>query len=408
MNLSYLKSPLIQLDDKKFDLFLLFLAPLITSVNGIFIDLYTPSLPAIALAFNTTGQIAKLSISVGMIGFTIGVFTFGILSDRVGRRSMVLTGLALFVLASLIAITANSIEVFMASRLIQGAGVATAAMLARAMLLDRFSGKKLYIAMLYTTIAFGLGPVIAPFIGGYLQHIFSWQANFIAYAVYGGFNFIIVFIFMQETLAIENRRLNGHVFNRLKLVFTASQFNLFASACALCFSQFIIYNLVGVFIVEVKMGFNAVVFGYSALVVGFGYFLGTLFSRLLARQLHMQSILKIGLSIILIASLALFGISIFTNNINLYVFVLIMMLMTWGVGMILPSYIAKTLEPFKQNSAGTAASMHGAVVMLLGFVITSFISALRIDSIMMMAIVALSLWLGQIILLSVAKFKKLI
>ncbi|MCF6776590.1 multidrug effflux MFS transporter [Thiotrichales bacterium 19X7-9] len=406
MNINFIKAPLIELDDKKFDLFLLFLAPLITSINGISIDLYTPSLPAIAQAFDTSAQIAKSSISVGMIGFAIGVFTLGTLSDRLGRRSMVLTGLILFILASLLAITATSIEIFMISRLVQGAGIATAAMLARAMLLDRFTGKKLYIAMLYTTIAFGIGPVVAPFIGGYLQHSFNWQANFVAYAVYGIINLAIVVLFMQETLQKHKRQTNS-ILSRLKSVFVTSQFNLFASACALCFSQFVIYNLVGVFIVEVKMGYSALTFGYTALIVGFGYFLGTIFSRLLARQYETKSILKLGLSIILLANVALFIVSLIDTQINLYLFVLIMAMITWGVGMVLPSYIAKTLEPFQKN-AGTAASMHGAVVMLLGFVITGLISLLKIDSVMMMAVVALVLWLGQIVLLFIAKKKKLI
>lgn len=405
MFLTKLKTPIFYLRPTNFDLLLLFLAPLLTTMNGIAIDLYAPSLPNIASFFHISSDLAKFSISMGLIGFAFGVFTLGLLADYLGRRVMILSGLFIFILASILAVYSTNISVFMIARFFQGVGVATTSMLARAMLLDRFHGKKLYIVMLYTTIAWGLGPVIAPFIGGFLQHHFNWQANFIAYAIYGLFNLIIAFLFMQETLI--KKKHNSHILEKIKLIAFSKQFQIFVTLCGLSFCQFVIYNMVGVFIVERIMGYNAVIFGYSALFVGGGYFLGTLISRFLASFYSVKRIIYIGLLFIPIPALFLLGFLLAGFSVGLNLFAIIMSLVCLGVGMTLPSYIAKALEPFKAH-AGTAVSLHGGFVMLINFIITSLITYLKVSSIFEMMVTILLIFIVQCILINIARIKRYI
>jgi Bcr/CflA subfamily drug resistance transporter len=373
---------------------LLWVVLLLTGLNGIAIDLYTPSLPAIATALHVSATVAKASISVGLIGFAVGVLFLGSLSDRWGRRSMILFGLLVFVIASIMGASATNIYVFMVSRLLQGAGVATAAMLARAMLLDHFTGKKLYTAMLYTTTAWGLGPVIAPYIGGYLQTSFGWHANFVLYAAYSLALFILALFFMPETLALH-KRTRATLLSRFQRVFSNRQFVLFALLSAFCFIQFVLYSTVGAFIVEGQLGLSAITFGHTALLVGFGYFIGTMIGRLLLKTMTLPRVLCLGMGIILLANMSLFLMN-HLYYMSLWPLVIPIMLVTLGVGIIFPIAIASALEPLRQH-AGVAASMHGFVVMFLGFLLTGLISQFHIVSIGGIAWLVLAIWVAKAI-----------
>jgi len=386
--------PIIILPARIKDSALLWVVLLITGLNGIAIDLYTPSLPAIATALHVSATVAKSSISVGLIGFAVGVLFFGSLSDRWGRRSMILFGLFVFVIASIMGASATNIYVFMASRLLQGAGVATAAMLARAMLLDHFTGKKLYTAMLYTSTAWGLGPVIAPFIGGYLQTSFGWHANFVLYAAYSLALFILALFFMPETLALH-KRTRATLLSRFQMVFSNRQFVLFALLSAFCFIQFVLYSTAGAFIVEGQLGLSAITFGHTALLVGFGYFIGTMIGRLLLKTMTLPRVLCLGMGIILLANMSLFLMN-YLYYMSLWPLVIPIMLVTLGVGIILPIAIASALEPLRQH-AGVAASMHGFVVMFLGFLLTGWISQFHIVSIAGIAWLVLAIWVAKAI-----------
>ncbi|MDF1654998.1 MAG: multidrug effflux MFS transporter [Coxiellaceae bacterium] len=386
---------------KRFDLILLLLAPLITLVNGFAIDLYTPSLPAIAHSFAISTSLAKFTVSISMIGFGLGVFAFGGLSDNWGRRYIILAGLTLFMIASVLGINAHNIETLLAARFLQGFGVAMAAMLARATLVDHFSGKRLQAAMLYTTIAWGLGPVIAPAIGGYVQQYFNWQANFILYTAISAFVLLASVLFLNETLP-SHRRENHSPLKRYKAVLSNRQFQLFATVCVFLFTGFVSYGIVGPFVIQSLLHYDPVTFGHTALFVGGGYLSGTLINRALISRFKMNTIMKIGTTLLILSGIILWYFVI-SNSLTLVSFVTPFVILTAGVGLIFPNAITQCLAPFTTN-AGSAACLHGGVVMTFGSITTGLVGLIPIHSLLPIALVVTAIAVGVIVLLNTYRF----
>lgn len=368
---------------KRLDLVLLLLAPLITLVNGIAIDLYTPSLPAIAHQFAISASLAKFSVSISMIGFGLGVFLFGGLSDNWGRRYLILLGLVIFMLASLLGMSANNIETLLVARFSQGLGVAMASMLARAALLDHFKGKQLQTAMLYTTIAWGLGPVIAPAIGGYLQQYFNWQANFLLYAAFSGFVLMVCLFWLGETLP-AHRRLSGHPLHRYKSIISNRQFQRYVLLCIVGFTGFVSYGIVGPFVIQSQLGYSPVTFGHTALLVGAGYLSGSLINRALIQHFRIQHIFYIGIGLFSISAAMLWSLDL-SGSLSLFSFVTPFVISTLAIGIILPNAITLCLTPFKEF-AGSAACLHGGIIMTLGSITTGLIGLIPIHNLTPIAI----------------------
>ncbi len=388
---------------KRFDLILLLLAPLITLVNGIAIDLYTPSLPAIAHNFAIGASLAKFTVSISMIGFGLGVFTFGGLSDNWGRRYIILAGLTLFMIGSVIGISAENINTLLLARFLQGFGVAMAAMLARAALVDHFTGAKLQAAMLYTTIAWGLGPVIAPAIGGYIQQYFNWQANFILYTAVSAFVLLVSILFLNETLPSE-RRNNHSLWKRYKAVLSNHQFQLFAAVSVICFTGFVSYGIVGPFVVQTQLHYDPVVFGHTALMVGAGYFASTLVNRFLISRVNGNTIVKIGMGLLALSGLSLWFF-IINGQLSLVSFVTPFVILTAGIGLIFPTAITQCLAPFTSN-AGSAACLHGGVVMTLGSITTGLVGLIPIHSLLPIALIISGIAISVIVLMNTFQFSK--
>ncbi|MAZ77304.1 MAG: hypothetical protein CMF39_01325, partial [Legionellaceae bacterium] len=146
---------------------ILFMVPF----TGMGIDLYAPSLPWIMKAFGTTVTLTKLTIPMFLIGYALGPIFFGTLSDTYGRKPLLYWGLLLYVFSCFVMIVMPNIWVMLAMRIFQGAAAGSIGVAFRAMTSDTYKvGHELHKMGASIGTAWTLGPVIAPFIGSYLQH----------------------------------------------------------------------------------------------------------------------------------------------------------------------------------------------------------------------------------------------
>lgn len=190
----------------KYENFIVFLAPLINSVAGIAIDLYAPSMPAIGVEFGVSAPLMQNTITATLAGYAIGQLFFGLMSDSVGRRPSILLGLSCFIAASALATASPNIETLVAARTVQGFSIGACQVVARAILVDNIRGQRFYIAITYLSLAFGLGPVIAPVVGGYIQELAGWRYNFILYALYGAVVVSFAYFGLNESLSPIHRK----------------------------------------------------------------------------------------------------------------------------------------------------------------------------------------------------------
>jgi DHA1 family bicyclomycin/chloramphenicol resistance-like MFS transporter len=190
------------------------------------IDLYLPALPAIASGLAATPEAVQLSITVFLAGFALGMLFYGPVSDRYGRRTVMLSGIALFALASLACMLATGVEQLIAARFVQSLGGGAASVLARAVVRDVYTPteaiRKLSLMAMVTAIA----PLVAPLLGSALLAGFGWRGTFAAVLLWGVLSFVVVWRYLPETLPAERRRQLplGAAFAAMFAYITASPF----------------------------------------------------------------------------------------------------------------------------------------------------------------------------------------
>lgn len=184
--------------------FILLLGALV-AFGPLAIDLYLPALPAIAAGLSASAEAVQTSITVFLAGFAVGMLFYGPISDRYGRRTVMLSGIALFALASLACMVATSASQLIAARFVQALGGGAASVLARAVVRDVYAPteaiRKLSLMAMVTAIA----PLLAPLLGSVLLEAFGWRGTFAAVLAWGLLSLAVVAWQLPETLPADKR-----------------------------------------------------------------------------------------------------------------------------------------------------------------------------------------------------------
>ncbi len=149
-------------------------------------DLYLPALPAIRAAFCDSGPLAQLTLSAFIVGFGAAHLITGPLSDRFGRRPLLLSGLGLYVLASIGCALSSNVSMLIFFRVLQGIGACSGSVMSRAIIRDLYEPRRGAHVFSLITIAFTVVPMFAPLIGGSLTAWFGWRANFLCLLAFSG------------------------------------------------------------------------------------------------------------------------------------------------------------------------------------------------------------------------------
>lgn len=332
------------------------LVPLMNFLSGIAIDMYAPSMPAIAFSFHTSMMAVKNTITFTMFGFAIGCILCGILFDTLGRRKVIIIALIIFIISSLCAPFCHSVYQLMAVRFVQGLMTSAMSIGCRALVADHFTGQRFVIAILYASFAYGLGPVIGPFIGGYLQYHFGWQANFYAFSFFGFFVLILFVLFVHERF----KKIAGYTLLQAvtfyKTVLTHKAFLYGTFIFGLIQLELMIYPTLGPFLVQHQLHYSPITYGNSALVVGLGYLGGTLCNRFLLKFFSQKQLIHMGFFILTTAAIMLFLFSIFIG-LRLWTLVLPISLIGYAVGFIYGNMLSSCLRLFPNNVGISSATL---------------------------------------------------
>jgi len=174
---------------------LLFSIPL----SGMGIDIYVPSLPALKVFFNEPHSLITLTVSLYLLGFSIGQAFFGPASDSMGRKNILFGGMILFSIFSLLATLTSTVHELLLMRFLQGLAVTAPVVVTKAIVTDLFDKETIKKASTYLVLAWSIGPIIAPAIGGHLQQYFGWRGGFYFLFVYGLILSIFIAIYLSET-----------------------------------------------------------------------------------------------------------------------------------------------------------------------------------------------------------------
>jgi MFS transporter, DHA1 family, multidrug resistance protein len=171
----------------------------ISAIGPLALNIFMPSMPGLQGEFGITYGVAQMTLTLYLIGMALSQLVYGPLSDRFGRRPMLLGGMLLFVIASLLAAVAPTIELLIAARLVQAVGGAAGIVLARAMVRDVYDRDKSASVISYITMAFVLAPMVAPVLGGFLDNFAGWRASFWLLSMLGAGVLAAAWLSLPET-----------------------------------------------------------------------------------------------------------------------------------------------------------------------------------------------------------------
>ncbi|KUY21268.1 multidrug transporter [Elizabethkingia miricola] len=347
------------------------LAFAVIPMSGLATDIYLPSMPSMAEDLHLPGARIQLTLTFYLISYGISQFFSGALVDAFGRYKISIMALVLFVVSFWITGHTQNIYVIYLMRIVQGILSGLVVVSKRAFFVDVYDGeeRKHYLSIM--TIVWSLGPIIAPFIGGYLQKSFGWQSNFTVLAGYSLIILILELVFSGETIKNKNPFHIGFLWNEFKTMLGTLDFFFGTLMCGVSYALIMFYNLCGPFIIEHKLGYSSVTTGYLSLLMGLawmsGGFLGkALISRPFLPKLRYSNFLQLLFIVLMFAS------SFYVEN--LFTLVLFAFVIHVTAGFMFNNYFAYCLGRFPK-SAGISGGITGGVVYIITSVVSYSIAA---------------------------------
>lgn len=335
-------------------------------MSGLATDIYLPSMPNMALELHQTETRIQLTLTLFLISYGVTQFFAGSVVDSYGRYRVTLVSLGLFMVSFLVTALTKDIMVIYAMRILQGVLAGFAIVSKRAFFVDVYEGEKRKHYLSVMTIVWSVGPIVAPFIGGYLQKLFGWQSNFYVLAVYSFLLLIFEFIFSGETLKVKKPFIINFVFREYDMMFRSKDFFYGMLMCGISYAMVIFFNLCGAFIIEHKMGYSEVVAGYVSLILGFAWMSGGFLGKFLIDKDFLPKNRFANYAQLFFILVMLFS-SFYLNSI--YSLVAFAFIIHVTAGFIFNNYFAYCLGRFP-NSAGVAGGLTGGV----SYIITSAVS----------------------------------
>ena len=356
------------------------LLAMLTALGPLSMDMYLPSLPDIAHVLGAPVARTQLTISSYLIGFAVGQMIYGPLSDRYGRRPVLLAAVALYLASTLACAAAQSVDLLIAARLLQGISGSGAIVLARAIVRDVYSGVQAARELSLMGSISATEPIVAPMIGGVLQAGFGWRANFICMSVGGLIALLVAARLLPETLRPNNRAGSLSFFSMARGYGTVARHGGF-----LVYLGIITTTYAGLFawvsgasvVLQGVYGLSAVTFGFTFALGAAGYMLGAMIATRLVVRLGLDRTIGVGVVVIAAGGLSL-ALAVATGVPGLWL-VAAMALYLAGVGLAMPQAMAGALTPFPDR-AGTAASLMGLVQQAVAAIIAAVIGAYLVQS----------------------------
>lgn len=331
---------------------------LLVGIGPVSMALFTPAMPEIVHAFGTTEAAVKMALSFYFAGFAFAQLICGPMSDGYGRKPVTFAFMAIYLLATIAALLAPTIELLVAARFFQGVGAAVGVAISRAIVRDLFANERSARIMNLIGLILGIGPALAPTLGGVTLAFFGWQAIFVFMLIAAIAILFVVHFSMVETVVRDVSRIRPAALLRSYGILLTDRYFML---CSLVLGGGIgaIYTLATIlpFILIDRVGLTPTEFGLSMLMQSGGFFVGSLVARRLMRRMSAYRLVPIGLvftalgSVGVATSLVLVEPTFLTVMAPVAVFV-------FGNAFTMPAMSTASLAGYP-HMAGAAASMNG-------------------------------------------------
>jgi len=328
----------------------------VSLIGPLAVHLFLPVMPQVKAEFGVSNALIELTFSVTLSTMAVMTLVYGSVSDRLGRRPALLMGLLLFVAGSAASAVAGSMATLIIGRLIQAVGAASGVILARAIARDAYGPDRLVSAIAYLTMAYTLGPMLAPAIGGFLVDTIGWR-SVLWFAVLAGLgitlaSYVVLYETHERSAAVHGSPglLGGYA-----SLFRSTRFTAFVLQSGFCSGSFFALAAASPFLMMERLGRSATEYGFYFFLFPAGYFIGNFVSTRLSRRVSIETMVLAG-SILNVVALAMQAALILAGYLTPLVIFLPGLFTTLSQGLALPNAQAGAMQVVP-GLAGTAAGV---------------------------------------------------
>jgi DHA1 family bicyclomycin/chloramphenicol resistance-like MFS transporter len=268
---------------------------LIALITPLAVHLFLPVIPGVKIALQLSDAHAQLTFSIALFGMAFSTLFYGSLSDRYGRRPMLMLGLLLFLLGSVVSAMAPTVNALVFGRLVQAIGAGCALTLVRAIARDAYQADQLVKAIAYLTMFGTLGPMVSPFIGGLLTDTLGWRSVFVFALLAGAAITITAYLVIVETHPLANRdRGDESVVQGYIALFGRLRFNAFVFQSGLNTGAFMVMASASASLMTELLHRPATEFGLYFLLFPIGFFTGNLISTRVGNRISTETMVLMG------------------------------------------------------------------------------------------------------------------
>jgi MFS transporter, DHA1 family, multidrug resistance protein len=331
----------------------------IVGVGALSIDMFLPSLPTIAAVFGAGAATVQLTVTLFLAGLAVSQLVWGPLSDRLGRRHVLLIGLALYALAGMACAFVPGIRTLIVARVVQAFGAGSGPVIARAVVRDLYEPQRAARMLAAMGTAQALTPILAPMIGGWVQELVGWQAVFLVQGVFGAVFLLTAARVVPETNARAGPPATQPPGRRLAELLGHPRYLAYVAVAALMFGGQFAFITGSSFALIGVLGVSPTTYGVSFASVATGLMAGNFVSVKIGQRFGIDGMIRAGTVVgaaagVVMAALAWAGVASVTAVIGP------MFGFAFGLGFVLPNAAAGAIGPFPRM-AGLASAGLGFV-----------------------------------------------
>ncbi|MCY9548701.1 multidrug effflux MFS transporter [Lysinibacillus xylanilyticus] len=346
--------------------------------------IYSPSLPDISEALNASNRSVQLTLSIYFIGFAIGVFCWGWISDFIGRRPAMLGGLIFYSIGSFMCFYAETITFLLVSRFIQAFGAATGSIITQTILRESVSGSKRHAMFAQISAVIAFTPAVGPLIGGWVDQALGFRAVFFVLVAMSILLFIYAYFRLPETTDKTTRKRIA-IFPVFKRIISSPRVLVFGLLIGGINGVLFSYYAEAPFIFIDHFNLSPGLYGFLGIIVALASIIGAMISKRLVNKSRPEKVIHLGSLVMTVGAFLLLIVSTLPlSNIVLLMGILVSVFITLlGSGIALPNCLSLALVNF-QDVIGTAGAIFSLGYYLLVSLITSGMSFLHNGSLMIM------------------------
>jgi DHA1 family bicyclomycin/chloramphenicol resistance-like MFS transporter len=339
-------------------------------------NIYTPSMSSMVDYFATDAARVQMTLMSFLFAFATAQLVYGALSDRYGRRVVLLFGLAIFAAATVLSIFAQTIETLIAARVLQGFGAASSAVIGRAIIRDLFGREQTAKVMAYVAMAMGLAPAFAPIIGGYLEEVYDWRGSFIVIAIFAIVMLVLTWCLLEETNKYTAQNSVGAlvpgIMRGYAKLLRSREYLGYVITGSFVFGGIFSFMAGAPFVIIDILGRSPLEFGVLSVTAVGGYMAGSFFTSRTTERLGIERLMIVGIAIMFAGAVLFLGFPL-AGVLSEWTIFVPLTIMAFGMAQLIPATLAGAVSVYPQI-AGAGAALYGFLQMMaagLGILISS-------------------------------------